>query len=447
MPGSRSQGSRPQALNGRTMMGRTTIGRRQALAGAGLLLAAPAAIAPSIVRADGQRGAALVVGNSKYQWESTLPNVRRDVADVSKRFQALGLKTELVEDVGRDTMKRAFDSFQAACRGAEFAAFYYAGHGATWENRSYFVPVDADLGTPNAVQALVPFGAMTATKEARHKLLVFDSCRNNPADGWRQLQAERAAVNISLDAARGTAVRNGLVLYSAASGRIALDGPAGQNSPFAGAFLRHLTNASVDLQSLSSRLRRDLLIATEGRQLLWDRNGYEAPFAISGNPRSGPAASGGDPARIIELTNAYAYARRHNMPLPSGLIAWRPPGQSSESWKAGAFRFETTTQAGAVPRLLVVLSAAGGSTAQIVFATRGVHNDQKSRVEDGGIWRLIDAKVSGNTLEFAPRTDDERFHFEWRDATSGTFNWIRYNVERSSAPKFAASSPFIRLDG
>ena len=421
---------------------RPVIGRRHALAGAGALLAAPA-----IVRADGQRGVALVIGNSKYQWEAALPNVRRDAADVSKRFQALGLKTDLVEDVGREAMKRTFDAFQAACRGADFAAFYYAGHGATWENRSYFVPIDADLSTTNTVQALIPFSAMTALREARHKLAVYDSCRNNPADGWRQLQAERAAVNISLDAARGTHVRNALVLYSAASGRIALDGPAGLNSPFAAAFLRHLTNASVDLQSLPSRLRRDLLISTEGRQLLWDRNGYEAPFAIGGNPRPGPGAAGGNPGRIIELTNAYAYARENKMPLPSGLIAWRPSGQSRESWKAGAFRFETVTPAGAVPRLLVVLSAEGGSTAQVVFATRGAYNEQKGKVEEGGIWRLIDAKTSGNSLEFAPRTDNERFLFEWRDANSGHFTWIHYNVGGSGAPKFAPSSSFTRLDG
>jgi hypothetical protein len=424
------------------MSSRPVIGRRHALAGAGALLAAPA-----IVRADGQRGVALVIGNSKYQWESALPNVRRDAADVSKRFQALGLKTELVEDAGRDAMKRAFDAFQAACRGADFAAFYYAGHGAAWENRSYFVPIDADLSTPNTVQTLIPFSAMTAMREVRHKLAVYDSCRNNPADGWRQLQAERAAIVANLDAARGNLVRNALVLYSAASGRIALDGPAGQNSPFAAAFLRHLTDASVDLQSLPSRLRRDLLIATEGRQLLWDRNGYEAPFAIGGNPRPGPAATGGNPARIIELTNTYAYARENKLPLPSGLIAWRPAGQSRESWKAGAFRFETKTPAGVVPRLLVVLSSEGSNTAQVVYATRGVYNEQKGKMEEGSIWRLIDAKVSGNSLEFAPRVDDERFLFEWRDANAGNFTWIRYNVERSGAPRFAPSSPFTRLDG
>src|SRR5471030_1734390 len=104
------------------------IGRRTLLAGAGGLLASPA-----IVRAQGQgNGVALVIGNSKYQWEASLPNVRRDAPDIAKRFQALGLKTELVQDAGRDAMRQAIDKFATAARGANFAAFYFAGHGASW---------------------------------------------------------------------------------------------------------------------------------------------------------------------------------------------------------------------------------------------------------------------------------------------------------------------------
>ena len=60
--------------------------------------------APAIVQAQGQTGVALVIGNSKYKWEASLPNAKRDATDVAKAFQALGLKTELVQDIGRDAM-------------------------------------------------------------------------------------------------------------------------------------------------------------------------------------------------------------------------------------------------------------------------------------------------------------------------------------------------------
>src|SRR5476651_1914259 len=167
------------------------IGRRGVLAGAAGLLATPA-----VVRAQGQSaGVALVIGNSKYRWEASLPNVKRDAPDVAKRFQALGLKTELLQDAGQDAMRAAVDIFAAASRGANLAAFYFAGHGASWDKDTYLVPVDADLGNPSTVQSLLRVRSISdATKEAQHRLLVFDSCRNNPADGWRQRAAAAGSI-------------------------------------------------------------------------------------------------------------------------------------------------------------------------------------------------------------------------------------------------------------
>src|SRR5471030_3552544 len=126
------------------------IGRRGLIAAVGGLLAAPA-----IVRAQGTNGVALVIGNSKYQWEASLPNVKRDAPDIAKRFQALGLKTELLQDASRDAMRAAVDKFASAARGANLAAFYFAGHGASWEKDSYLVPEDADLNNPGTVQSLL----------------------------------------------------------------------------------------------------------------------------------------------------------------------------------------------------------------------------------------------------------------------------------------------------
>src|SRR5215471_1845561 len=109
--------------------------RRALLAGAGGLL-----VSPAIVRGQTQNGVALVIGNSKYKWEASLPNVRRDAPDVAKAFQALGLKTELVQDAGRDALIATVDKFKSVARGASLAAFYFAGHGASWDKDSYLVP-------------------------------------------------------------------------------------------------------------------------------------------------------------------------------------------------------------------------------------------------------------------------------------------------------------------
>ena len=61
---------------------------------------------------------------------------------------------------------------------------------AAIEHVDVVVPVDADLSDPNAVRSLVGAPDLSAAaKDAARRLLVFDSCRNNPADGWRQQEA------------------------------------------------------------------------------------------------------------------------------------------------------------------------------------------------------------------------------------------------------------------
>ncbi len=418
---------------------RPAVGRRAAIAGAGALLAFPA------IRAQAQAsGVALVIGNSKYQWEAQLPNVRRDAPDIAARFQALGLQTELIQDAGGDAMRQAIDKFKSTSRGANLAAFYYAGHGADWNKEPYLVPADADLTAPSAVKTLIPASAVRlAMGEAANRLLVFDNCRNNPADGWRQLEAERSAGGSLAGnrAAAAGAVPNTLWLYSTAPGRVALDGPAGGNSPFAAVFLRQLAGQSVDFLTLPANLRRELLIATQGRQVLWDINRYRQPFLLGGSGSrqsaapSGNAArvSGGshDPSRIIELNNAYAYAQQNQVPLPPGLIAYRPNANSPDGSKVGAFKFIGPNQSGhRVPQMIVVMSVDGQQIAQVIYASG-----------EGGGYNFITGALSGNRLELVRRDRGARFLFDWSDANSGSFSAL----PETNKPPYSAS--FSRLDG
>jgi hypothetical protein len=414
------------------------VGRRAVLAAAGTLIAAP-----GIVRAQAPgSGVALVIGNSKYQWEAQLPNVRRDAPDIAKALQAMGLRTELVQDVGRDAMRAAVEKFAAATRGASLAAFYFAGHGASWEKDTYLVPIDTDLGNPSVVQTLLPVPSVsTGIRGAAHRLLVFDNCRNNPSDGWRQLAAERAAgVNPEkLRAAGADADPDALTLYSTAPGRVALDGPPGQNSPFAAALLRQLGTAAVDLQAVAPRLRRELLIATGGRQVLWDQNTYGQPFQLKGSGQF-PAAAGGTPAGYIEVPNAYAFARDKGLPLPEGLIAYRSPAGSPHAQKIGAFTFTNQTSIGPAPYLFVVLSVDEQGTAQIIIS---VQNDS------GRLWRFVTGSASGNRLSFVPNWGRPAYHVDWSDANSGTVGSLAAdNAKNTAAARNTVRSlRFTRLDG
>lgn len=422
-------------------MKRLVITRRGALAGVSGLLASPA-----IVRAQGQTaGVALVIGNSKYQWEAQLPNVKRDAPDMAKRFQALGLKTELVQDASRDAIVQAIDRFKAAARGANFAAIYFAGHGASWAGVTYLVPVDADLSAPSVVTTLIPVPSIREAAEgALHRLMVFDNCRNNPADGWRQLEASREA-KVGLDAqsaAAETRTPNTLVLFSTAPGRVALDGPPGENSPFAAALLRQLAGQSIDLQTLPPKLRRDLLIATQGRQVLWDHNNYQKPFLLRG-PGSGTAANrsgwNSDPSRIIELNNAYTFAQQNSLYLPQGLIAHRPANNTPDASKVGSFQLEAPTRQGESGKwVLVVMSVEEQQTAEIIYSGKG---------QGGFGWSFRTATLAGKRLEFTPNYKGPRWILDWSDANSGSLSLMLEQGNKARQGRAAINTSFSRLDG
>jgi hypothetical protein len=413
------------------MLNQLTLLRRTLLAGGALLTA------PSIVRAQGANGVALVIGNSKYQWEAQLGNVKRDSADIAKAFQAKGLKTELLQEVNRDSFQQAVSKFKTAASGANLAVFYYAGHGASWDKDTYLVPVDADLSKPNIVKTLLPVRDINAAmKGASNRLMVFDSCRNNPADGWRQLAAERQAV-FNPDIQRTQAAEadpSSLTLYSTAPGRVALDGPAGQNSPFAALLLRQLGAPTVDLAALPAKLRRELLIATEGRQVLWDSNTYSGPFVLGGgklNSTSTVAAGwSGDLSRIVELTNAYAYARKNGMRLPEGLIAYRLSSEAKHANKHGSFQFITRGKYEPISLLLIIMSVENNGAAQIILSRRG----------DGlNVWRFTNGLADRRQLFFRPTYEAPEFVLDWSTRDAGTVSPIGgYGI---------TSSKFARLDG
>jgi hypothetical protein len=409
------------------------VGRRAVLATAASALAFPA------IRAQAQAaGVALVIGNSKYHWEASLPNVKRDAPDIAKRFQAFGLRTELVQDAGRDAMRRAIDGFIAAGRGASFGALYFAGHGAAWAKDTYLVPVDADLSDPSTVKNLILIKPLReGTDGAVHRLLVFDNCRNNPADGWRQ--KEVADYSGTHSGVVSTSAPNILALYSTAPGRFAIDGPPGENSPFAAALMRQFDSGSVELQGLPARLRRDLLIATEGRQVLFDQNAYQQPFVLRGTPGRAAANRSGwasDPSRIVELPNAYAFAQQNGLLVPPGLVAHRPPPGSRDATKVGSYRF-TDSYGG--PALAIIMSVEEQASAEMIMALR-----ERSTGNNG--WRFFRGSLSNNVIQYLPSTRAAPSQMSWSDANSGLMTSI-VSTGSGGATKTPKSSPFTRLDG
>jgi uncharacterized caspase-like protein len=79
------------------------------------------------------------------------------------------------------------------------------------------------------------------------RVLVFDSCRNNPFGG-RSISVSTGLDTI--DPRIGT-----YLAYSTAPGDVSVDGPPEGSSPFAAAFVKELDNPPADIDVLFRRVR------------------------------------------------------------------------------------------------------------------------------------------------------------------------------------------------
>jgi uncharacterized protein len=239
--------------------------------------------------ASGER-LALVIGNGKYANVPALENPANDAADLANALRSVGFEVIEQLDASRDGMTKALRDFSARLRSADVALFFYAGHGMQMNGENYLLPVDADIQTP----ADVRFNTVDLSDiqqemdgDRRVNIIILDACRNNPfAD--RLSQSGRAAPARGLGRIDATG-EGSLIVYSTQPNNVALDG-AGRNSPFTAALLKHVATPGLEVRQMLSRVRGDVLAATERRQTPWDSSSLVGDVYLAGAPSAQPAA-------------------------------------------------------------------------------------------------------------------------------------------------------------
>lgn len=248
-----------------------------------------AATLQSVAQDKPLKGVALVIGNGDYEHIAKLPNPVNDARAIEAMLDRLGFETTLVSDRNARRLKRDLDAFAEDAEGADVAVLYYSGHGIEAGGENFLVPVDADVSSlGDAGAKLVPLGAMLEELKASVPvtIVLLDACRSNPfpADAVLKLGptaggqpvtagglgATRGAAPMASTEADATRSVGTVIGFAAEPGRVALDGPAGGNSPYAAAILRHLD--AMDGQEFGTVMRlvaEEVYLKTGGRQQPW----------------------------------------------------------------------------------------------------------------------------------------------------------------------------------
>ena len=243
-------------------------------------------VLPSAVLAE--KRVALVIGNSAYKHAGELTNPKNDAADIAMALRRLGFQVIDGFDLDKPSFDRKIREFATALQGAKVGVFFYAGHGLQVAGQNYLVPVDAQAETAGALDfemIRLDLVHRTMEREVQTNIIFLDACRNNPLA--RNLA--RAMGTRSTEIGRGLApVESGvgtLISFSTQPGNVALDG-SGRNSPFAESLIKHISTSSEDLSGILIGVRKDVMAATQRKQVPWEHSALEGRFFFKEAPLS-----------------------------------------------------------------------------------------------------------------------------------------------------------------
>jgi uncharacterized caspase-like protein len=251
---------------------------------------------------------ALVIGNSKYETVTALPNPANDAKAMTDLLIAAGFEIVSEPDLTQGEMRRTIADFAARLKtmGRDTVALvFYAGHGLQVDGENYLAPIDVNLRS----EADVPLQAVRladlmnalATAPSKTRIVMLDSCRNNPFSEINKTSGRGLAI---VDAPTGS-----IVSYSTAPGAEAEDGD-GVNSPYTGAVLTIAKERGLAIEQALKRVRGSVHQTTKGRQTPWESSSLTGDFfffpgeakpAAKAGATAQPTAAGGKPsARSVD---------------------------------------------------------------------------------------------------------------------------------------------------
>jgi hypothetical protein len=241
------------------------------------------ALFPTLAWAGPDR-VALVIGNGAYVSAPRLPNPANDARDFSQSLRELGFDVLGGVDFDRSAMERQIRDFRDRLENADIAVFFFAGHGLQVAGKNYLVPIDAKLTRAGDLDLdAIDLQVVLAQMEQRRgvNLIFLDACRDNP---FAREFASALGESRSAAVGRGLApIQSGvgtMIAFATEPDKLAMDG-TGRNSPFTAALIHHIRDPDVDISVIMRRVRKEVLAATDQRQLPWDHSSLIEPVVLT----------------------------------------------------------------------------------------------------------------------------------------------------------------------
>ena len=319
---------------------------------------------------------ALVVGNNDYTTLPALNNAAKDARDMAQTLRDLGWEVVDIYNSSQRDIGRAIDKFEGQLWTADASLFFYAGHGIQARGENWIVPVDAKAESEVDLkyEAIPAREVLSAMKRADVpvNIIILDACRDNPLkkrtrSSSRGLQVPEVPVGL-----RGTTI-----MFSAAPGEVAQDGPKGGNGVFTGNLLRELKKPGLTIEAVFKATSRGVNAATNRSQMPWFNSSLSGDFYFNeAKPEVQVAAVAPAPALPssdnVELMYWQSVSGSDDVALLQSYLSQYPDGRFVELAKAR------------ITSLANKLAAAGAAQA---------------RLQEDAYWKTVSASSNATGLQ------------------------------------------------
>ena len=223
---------------------------------------------------------ALVIGNDKYDSLPNLNNATTDAHGMAARLTQLGFIVIMKLNATRRAFGRALVEFEGRAAGADVALVFYAGHGIQAGRKNYLIPSNAQIEDEDDLRFegfdAGAFLQSMKTAGSRLNIVIMNACRDNPLPKRSRSAARGLTITHAPSGTNGTAI-----IYAAAPGQTAQDGPRGGHGVFTGALLAVLEQPGLNLEQVYKETARRVSALTGGKQDPWINSSVKGEFIFN----------------------------------------------------------------------------------------------------------------------------------------------------------------------
>jgi formylglycine-generating enzyme required for sulfatase activity len=291
---------------------------------AGCLLMTALALTPVATYAADQR-LALVIGNADYPDASSPVVVAlKNARAVADQLRKSGFEVDLLENLNKDPLQRAVQSFYDKVKPGAAVMFFFSGYGIQATKQNFVIPLNALIWTELDVrrEGLSMEGMLAALAErgASTRIVILDASRRNPFE--RRFRSYSAGLG-TIDTPTNTSI-----ISAASPGKVISDADA-DSSLFVGELLKEMSAPGIPVNEVFNHTREGVSRATNGDQVPWVSANLTQKFYIGGAPVQAPVP----PPAPAQPAPPVQPPQQTVQQVPPPQTAPRPAPQSSEAAK------------------------------------------------------------------------------------------------------------------